>query len=132
MGDDDEDSNNVDPGRGSDDDDSSDGGLGSARDEEILRKLGLSYALAVDEDGLDASQDVDDFHPEALRSFRVLWELLARWATPSTVDLVLGYRGKCEIPSRVDPGSTMPRGKNRSQHPPRGTTSTSAHRVGQA
>ncbi|KAL3803261.1 hypothetical protein ACHAW5_011233 [Stephanodiscus triporus] len=104
AGDDDEDSNDdVDPGKGSDDDGSDGGSDGSARDEEILRDLGLSDALAVDEDGLDASQDVDDFHPEALRSFRVLWELLAQWATPSTVDLVLGYRGKCEIPSRVHP-----------------------------
>ena len=87
MGDDDEDSDDdVDPGKGSDDDDDdgSDGGSdGSARDEEILRDLGLLDALAEDEDGFNASQDVDHFHPEALRSFRVLWELLARWATPS-------------------------------------------------
>ena len=106
VGDDDEDSDDdVDPGKGSDDDedDGSDGGSdGSARDEEILRELGLSDAFAEDEDGFDVSQDVDHFHPEALRSFRVLWELLARWATPSTVDLVLSYRGQCKIPSRVD------------------------------
>jgi len=121
---DDDDLDDVDPpGMGSDDDDDDDddtdgdSGAGSAGDEEILRELGLSDFFANGDGngggtGFDASTDDDDVDDDyddddvdrphrpggGPRSFRVLWELLARWATPSTVGLVLDYRSGCERP----------------------------------
>ena len=40
------------------------------------------------------ANEVDRFAPRPgdLRSFRVLWELLSRWTTPATVELILDYR----------------------------------------
>mmetsp|Transcript_33962 Transcript_33962/g.71439 ORF Transcript_33962/g.71439 Transcript_33962/m.71439 type:complete len:238 (-) Transcript_33962:138-851(-) len=46
---------------------------------------------------------------EEVRSFRTLWDLLTRWATPSTIELVLGYQGKdYEHPAvRMDETTTI-------------------------
>ncbi|KAL7532982.1 hypothetical protein ACHAXR_004972 [Thalassiosira sp. AJA248-18] len=69
-------------------------------DEDILRELGLSELIS-DED--DAAEDDDEVemeesgvhsNSEEFRSFRVLWELLTRWVTPSTIELVLNYQGQ--------------------------------------
>jgi len=76
---------------------------GSDRDDEIWEELGLSELMMSDDeyDDEQLSNDADEKtrrsytkSKEELRTFRILWELLTRWATPSTIELVLYYQGK--------------------------------------
>mmetsp|Transcript_1700 Transcript_1700/g.3622 ORF Transcript_1700/g.3622 Transcript_1700/m.3622 type:complete len:472 (-) Transcript_1700:149-1564(-) len=93
------------------DSDGSDGSSGSAQDEEILRELGLSEMTSeANENNAEGDMNMEESEPHAnseeLRSFRVLWELLSRWTTPSTSELVLNYQGKCTQPSQQDESSS--------------------------
>ena len=72
----------------SDSDDGSSSSHGSASDEEILRELGPSE-LNLDDDNNESDYVNATKTIENLRSFRILWESLSRWETPSTVELVL-------------------------------------------
>jgi len=71
---------------------------GSDQDDEILKELGLHELIEEkandDEEGMD--NDDNERMPEeetTIRTFRTFWELLTRWATSSTVDLILSYQG---------------------------------------
>jgi hypothetical protein len=80
--------------------------LGSEADEEILHELGLSELILDDDDfGCEESEARIAMDSKSLRSFRILWELLSRWATPSTVELVLHFQGN-RSPSQHQDGSS--------------------------
>mmetsp|Transcript_8426 Transcript_8426/g.15334 ORF Transcript_8426/g.15334 Transcript_8426/m.15334 type:complete len:436 (-) Transcript_8426:28-1335(-) len=76
---------------GNDSDNSSNG---SNQDEEIWAELGLSELISDEEDEITNVEKSVQTDLAELRSFRVLWELLTRWTTPSTIELVLHYQGK--------------------------------------
>lgn len=79
--------------KNSNDSDNSSNGSNN-QDEEIWAELGLSELISDEEDEvINAEKSVRTDSAE-LRSFRVLWELLTRWTTPSTIELVLHYQGK--------------------------------------
>ncbi|KAL3770544.1 hypothetical protein ACHAWU_007816 [Discostella pseudostelligera] len=81
--------------------------LGSNADEEILHELGLSGLIL--DDGNFESEDAEAtiaLDSKNLRSFRILWELLSRWATPSTVELVLHFQGNRSPSPHQDLGSS--------------------------
>jgi len=76
---------------------------GSDQDDEILKELGLHELIEEeandnDDEGMD-NEDIgmnSESMPEEstnIRTFRTFWELLTRWATSSTVDLILSYQG---------------------------------------
>ena len=77
------------------------------QDEEILRELGLEQLIS---DEATDIMDVEEWgvqaNSEELRPFRIFWELLARWATPSTIELVLVYQGHKEQPEDISPASS--------------------------
>lgn len=77
--------------RNGNDSDSDSGG--SKEDADILRELGLSDLIDMNEED-EMEIDRSDAKSGDLRSFRVLWELLSRWVTPSSIDLVLHYQGR--------------------------------------
>ena len=93
----DEDDANTNEEDDTSDSDRSSTSLGSAPDEEILHELGLSELILDDDDDYDSESRIT-MDSKKLRSFRILWELLSRWATPSTVELVLHYQGKGSPP----------------------------------
>ena len=73
---------------------------GSDQDDEILKELGLHELIEEEandnDDGNNEDTGMDERMPEEstnIRTFRTFWELLTRWATPSTVDLILSYQG---------------------------------------
>ena len=63
-------------------------------DEDILHELGMSNFFNNDNNDQDEEEEEYDdvINDQHVRPFRVLWEILTRWATPSTVDLVLTYQ----------------------------------------
>lgn len=81
---------------------------GSAEDDEILAELGLSELIPTvcpqdpddENDDLSISSGEDHYFEERaeeepeLRAFRVLWEVLSRWATPSSIELVRQYQNE--------------------------------------
>ena len=113
----------------SDSDDGSSSSHGSAPDEEILRELGLSE-LNLDDDNNESDDVNATMSMENLRSFRILWELLSRWATPSTVELVLHYQGKCSSPSShyYDGSSSNPSSEQYTDENSRNATNIGASR----
>jgi hypothetical protein len=113
----------------SDSDDGSSSSHGSAPDEEILRELGLSE-LNLDDDNNESDDVNATISMENLRSFRILWELLSRWATPSTVELVLHYQGKCSSPSShyYDGSSSNPSSEQYTDENSRNATNIGASR----
>ncbi|KAL7548396.1 hypothetical protein ACHAWF_016836 [Thalassiosira exigua] len=70
------------------------------RDMDILRELGLSDVISDDEDDSEVTA-TPEFSGEK-RAFRVLWEQLARWTTPATVDLIVQYREGQKAEDRTD------------------------------
>ena len=109
--DDDDDGGDDDVDDHDDEDDDEDGGGdqdsgGSLSDEEILRELGFSEDIFAEEDNGNEASSPPNASEGGLRSFRILWDLLARWATPSTVDLVLDYQrgGRGHPAARHDRG----------------------------
>lgn len=97
---------NEDEKKGQDSDTDSTSSGGSTEDEEILSELGLSELISVnntydDDDilfSLNGSQYGEEnaaVEPEP-RSFRVIWETLSQWLTPSSIQLVQQYQEEHE------------------------------------
>ena len=84
--------NDIDDDETADSDSESYGsGSNEGGDEDILHELGMANFFNNDNNDQDEEEDnvINDQH---VRPFRVLWEILTRWATPSTVELVLTYQ----------------------------------------
>lgn len=86
--------NNIDIDETADSDTESYDGSADGGDEDILQELGMSNFFNNDNNQDDEEEYdyviIDDQHH--VRPFRVLWEILTRWATPSTVELGLTYQ----------------------------------------
>ena len=86
---------------------SSGGDEDDEQDEEILRELGLEQLISEETTDIMEMDDLGaQSNSEELRPFRVLWELLARWATPATIELVLVYQGHKEQSEDISPASS--------------------------
>ena len=93
-----------------DDDDNTSCGS-DTQDDEILKELGLFELLSNEEEDYDAidmgEEEVELDMPkyenleQEKRSFRIFWELLTRWATRATIDLVLSYQGKQQLGDEI-------------------------------
>ena len=75
---------------------------GSDHDDEILAELGISEMMFDEEDGTSPEDAREK------RVFLVLWDLLARLATPATIELVCRYQGKEYNPPASKISETAP------------------------
>jgi hypothetical protein len=82
-------------------------GSGSNGDEDILQELGMSNFFTNSDNNNQDKEEEEEYYDNVIndqqqhvRPFRILWEILTRWATPSTVELVLTYQRmiqQCEL-----------------------------------
>jgi hypothetical protein len=91
---------NVDDETAESDSESYSSGSNDGGDEDILQELGMSNFFFTNSDNNNNQDDdeeeeynnVINDQQQHVRPFRILWEILTRWATPSTVELVLTYQ----------------------------------------